>query len=71
MSIILYSIILKNCMKKKKVEVNLTKTPTMTSSHSCFTPIYVFLFYTEGGESKGDVPAGNRVYKYDFRLIFI
>ena len=57
-------------MKKKKVEVNLTKTPTTTSSTPVF-PIYVFLFYTEAGESKGDVPAGNRVYKYDFRLIFI
>ena len=49
-------------MKKKKVEVNLTKTPTTTSSTPVF-PIYVFLFYTEAGESKGDVPAGNRVYK--------
>src|SRR5688572_24520920 len=28
-------------------------------------PVHVFLFFTEAGESKGDVPAGNRVYKYE------
>ena len=28
-------------------------------------PVHVFLFFTEAGETKGDVPAGNRVYKYE------
>ena len=33
--------------------------------HSPSSPSSVFLFYTEAGQSKGDIPAGNRVYKYE------
>ena len=29
------------------------------------SPTYVFLFFTEAGESKDDAPGGNRVYKYE------
>ena len=29
------------------------------------TSTYVFLFFTEAAQSKGDTPAGNRVYKYE------
>jgi glucose/arabinose dehydrogenase len=29
------------------------------------SPTNVFLFFTEAGESKGDMPGGNRVYKYE------
>jgi aldose sugar dehydrogenase len=28
-------------------------------------PIYVFLYLTEAGPTKGDVPAGNRIYRYE------
>ncbi|HEX6294219.1 MAG TPA: PQQ-dependent sugar dehydrogenase, partial [Nitrososphaeraceae archaeon] len=40
---------------------------TMTITETTFpsSPTYVFLFFTEAGESKGDPPAGNRVYKYE------
>jgi glucose/arabinose dehydrogenase len=42
-------------------EVNKKITNTTTST----LPVHVFLFFTEAGELKGDVPAGNRVYKYE------
>jgi glucose/arabinose dehydrogenase len=51
----------------EEVNENVTKT-TNTTSTTATTPLaatYVFLFFTEAGESKGDVPAGNRVYKYE------
>jgi glucose/arabinose dehydrogenase len=41
-------------------EVNKKMTNTTST-----LPAHVFLFFTEAGESKGDVPAGNRVYKYE------
>ena len=30
-----------------------------------YTQIHVFLFFTEAGPTKSDVPLGNRVYKYE------
>jgi glucose/arabinose dehydrogenase len=29
------------------------------------SPTYVFLYFTEAGSTKGDVPAGNRIYRYE------
>ena len=47
-----------------------TMTTAETTTESGFSSFpspskYVFLFFTEAGESKGDTPAGNRVYKYE------
>jgi glucose/arabinose dehydrogenase len=43
-----------------------TETTTTTRGGSPpSSPTYVFLFFTEAGESKDDTPAGNRVYKYE------
>src|SRR5918993_3952825 len=44
------------------LEEEVNKKITNTTST---LPAHVFLFFTEAGESKGDVPAGNRVYKYE------
>ena len=44
----------------------ITTTETSTIQDvSSLTSTYVFLFFTEAGESKGDSPGGNRVYKYE------
>jgi glucose/arabinose dehydrogenase len=37
----------------------------MTGTGSSPPTNYVFLYFTEGGSTKGDVPAGNRVYRYE------
>ena len=29
------------------------------------SPTYVFLYFTEAGSTKGDLPAGNRIYRYE------
>src|ERR671912_557572 len=41
----------------RKEEITTTNTTTI--------PTDVFLFFTEAGQSKSDIPAGNRVYKYE------
>jgi aldose sugar dehydrogenase len=50
----------------------LEESATMTTNEistiqggSSTSPTYVFLFFTEAGELKGDTPGGNRVYKYE------
>ena len=42
-----------------------TTTTTTLGGSPPSSPTYVFLFFTEAGESKDDTPAGNRVYKYE------
>ena len=45
----------------EEVNENVTKSTNTTTP----LPNYIFLFFTEASESKGDVPAGNRVYRYE------
>src|SRR5687767_7689873 len=40
------------------------KTTETTIDDGSSPSKYVFLFFTEAGQSKGDTPGGNRVYKY-------
>src|SRR5215212_8545360 len=42
-----------------------TTTETTTESGFSSLSTYVFLFFTEAGQSKDGTPAGNRVYKYE------
>ena len=37
----------------------------MTGVGTGHSPTYVFLYFTEAGPTKGDVPAGNRIYRYE------
>ena len=47
-------------------DATITTTETTTESgFSSSSSTSVFLFFTEAGPSKGDTPAGNRVYKYE------
>jgi aldose sugar dehydrogenase len=40
-------------------------TNNMTRVGTGHSPTYVFLYFTEAGSTKGDVPAGNRIYRYE------
>jgi aldose sugar dehydrogenase len=46
-----------------------TSTSTATENNMTggtgHSPTYVFLYFTEAGSTKGDVPAGNRIYRYE------
>ena len=46
-----------------------TATKNMTAGvrtgHSSLPTNYVFLYFTEAGSTKGDLPAGNRIYRYE------
>ena len=37
----------------------------MTGVGTGHSPTYVFLYFTEAGSTKGDLPAGNRIYRYE------
>jgi aldose sugar dehydrogenase len=55
--------------KENDGDATMRTTETTTTRESGFSssasPTYVFLFFTEAGQSKGDTPGGNRVYKYE------
>ena len=55
--------------KENDGDSTMRTTETITTRESGFSssasPTYVFLFFTEAGQSKGDTPGGNRVYKYE------